>query len=53
MGQYFRKNAGLKPDWELDGLLTSYEEIQNVNIGMADRIRAISENDANTNSYIL
>ena len=52
-GQYLRKETGLLPDWDLEGLIQLYEDIHVVNINMAARIRSVSEKDAPVNSLII
>ena len=53
LGQYFRKKKGKTPDWELKKLAYAYEEIQTVNMGITDRLRSISEEDANANAVVV
>jgi len=53
LGQYFRVQHDLKPDWDMVGLLKAYEEIQILNVGMTNRLRNISETDANANAVIV
>lgn len=53
LGQYFRLHNGLQPDWELSGLLHSYEDIQVLNVGMTNRLRKVSDTDANANAVIV
>ena len=53
LAQFYRYRAGLTPDWEMEGLLHSYEDIQDVNVGMADRMRSVSEKDANINAVVI
>jgi hypothetical protein len=53
LGQYFRLKKKKLPDWNLSGLLKSYEEIQAVNMGITDRLRSISEEDANANAIVV
>jgi len=53
LGQYFRSKNNLKPDWSLDGLIQIYEEVQKVNMGMAERLRCIPSEDANINALIV
>jgi len=53
LGQYFKHQKGLKSDWNLDGLTKIYEEVQKVNMGMADRLRSIPAKDANINALIV
>jgi hypothetical protein len=44
---------GKEPDWHLEGLSQAYEDIQMINIGMTDRLRTISEEDANANAVVV
>ena len=53
LGQYFRLKKGNEPDWNLEGLAEAYEDIQKINIGMTDRLRSISEEDANANAGVV
>ena len=53
LGQYFNYKTGKEADWDLVGLKQSYKEIQTLNYGMADRLRSISEKDANVNALII
>jgi hypothetical protein len=53
LGQYFRLKKGKEPDWHLDGLMQAYEDIQMINVGMTDRLRSISEEDANANAVVV
>lgn len=42
LAQYLRKRKGEKSDPELDGLKAHYQKLQQVNQGMADRLRQIA-----------
>lgn len=53
LGQYFRLKNDKQPDWHLDGLAQAYEDIQTINVGMTDRLRSISEEDANANAVVV
>jgi len=53
LGQYFRLKKKKETDWDLSGLLTTYQEIQAVNMGVTDRLRSISEEDANANAIVV
>ena len=53
LGQYFRHKKGFSGDWDLQGLLHIYEEIQEVNMGMADRLRSVPAKDANINALVV
>ena len=51
--QYFRQKNKLEADWKLLGLAQAYEQVQIVNMGLTDRLRSISEEDANTNAIVV
>ena len=51
--QYFQKQKGLEPDWELKKLAKAYETIEVLNRAMVDRIRKSSANDANYSAVII
>jgi hypothetical protein len=53
LGQYFKVKKDKKPDWDLKGLAEAYEEIQKVNLGITNRLRSISDEDANANAIIV
>jgi len=53
LGQFFRMKKNMQPDWDLQDLAKEYEEIQSVNMGITDRLRSISEEDANTNAIVV
>jgi hypothetical protein len=53
LGQYFRLKKGKEPDWNLDRLVKAYQNIQIINVGMTDRLRSISEEDANANAVVV
>ncbi len=53
LGQFFRMKKNMQPDWDLRGLAKEYEEIQSVNMGITDRLRSISEEDANANAIVI
>jgi len=53
LGQYFRHKQGLPADLDLSGLMKIYEEVQEVNMGMADRLRSVPAKDANINALIV
>lgn len=53
LGQYFRLKKGKEPDWNLDRLAKAYQDIQMINVGMTDRLRSISEEDANANAVVV
>jgi len=51
--QYFKKKNNQQADWTLKGLMDSYTEIQQLNHGMVERMRAIVEKDANLNALVI
>jgi hypothetical protein len=53
LGQYFKHKKGQKADLDLKGLIKIYNEIQKVNLGMADRLRSLRSKDANINALII
>lgn len=53
LGQYFKNKKGQKADLDLKGLIKIYNEIQKVNLGMADRLRSLRAKDANINALII
>lgn len=53
LAQYFRKHQGLEPDFDLGGLRRIYEDIEEVNIAMANRLQTASRSDASLNAVII
>ncbi len=53
LGQYFKYKKGRQADWNLNGLMDIYHEVQKVNCGMAERLRSIPAKDANINALIV
>jgi hypothetical protein len=53
LAQFFKKQRGKKPDWELEKLVETYKEISKVNKGMWNRLSAASSFDANVNALIV
>jgi hypothetical protein len=53
LAQYFKKQKGKKPDWDLEKLVEIYKEISKVNKGMWNRVSAASSYDANVNALIV
>jgi len=51
--QYFQKQKGFEPDWELKKLTRAYETIEILNRAMVDRIRKSSATDANYSAVII
>lgn len=50
--QYFLAKHGQQPDWKLERMQGIYEEIHKVNLGLLERLKAVSTRDANINSLI-
>lgn len=53
LAQYFERSQGREPDWDLTQLRAHYEKLQQVNMAMAKRLRAISEKDGAVNALVL
>jgi hypothetical protein len=53
MAQYFHKNDGAQPDIHFEGLSRNYEEIQNVNLAFAKRLRQACRQDSMINAIVL
>lgn len=53
LGQFFRYKNGKSVDWYMNDLSKAYESIQVVNIGIAQRLRSISDKDAGANAVIV
>ena len=53
VAQYFRELKGLRPNWNLEGLVEIYKEIGKVNKGMWNRLSNASSYDANVNALIV
>jgi hypothetical protein len=53
LAQYFLAKQNKKPDWELNNLLSTYEEIKILNKCMIRRIKSISNKDANINAIVI
>lgn len=53
LGQFYRYKNGKTVDWYMKDLSKAYEGIQIVNIGMAHRLRSISDKDAGANAVIV
>lgn len=53
LGQYLRSQHNLDPDWQLNGLREIYGNLRKVNLGMAKRLRAATEEDSSLNGLIL
>jgi hypothetical protein len=53
MGQYFLKQKGGEPDWDLKKLIKAYEKIEALNKAIVERFRNASAKDANYNALII
>jgi hypothetical protein len=53
VAQYFRSRRGAAPDLDLEGLRQHYRRVHEINMAMADRLRAACEKDAPVNAVIL
>jgi hypothetical protein len=53
LGQYFRSEKGLEPDWNMDGLQAIYDSVHTVNKAFAERIRSVYLNDAGVNAIVM
>jgi hypothetical protein len=53
LGEFYKNKKGLQADWELTNLAKAYEDIQHVNLGITDRLRSISNEDANANAVVV
>ncbi len=53
LGQYFVAKKGGSPDYQLKGLDSLYEKVQQVNLGIIDRIRSVATGDADANSVTI
>ena len=51
--QYFLKQKGEKPDWDLTKLLEIYKAVSHVNKGMSQRLLSASNKDANVNAVVI
>lgn len=53
LAQYFLKQEGRNADLELTGLTKIYDDVEVVNISIAERLRAATETDSTVNAVIL
>jgi hypothetical protein len=53
LGQFFLKRRGDDPDFTFKGLIDIYRDVNMVNKGMGDRIRAMAGKDASINALIV
>lgn len=51
--QYFVQKKGATPDFQLKGLNDLYEKVQQVNMGIIERIRSVATGDADANSVTI
>ncbi len=51
--QYLLAAEGGKPDWDLKGLDKLYEDLDSVNRSLVERLRKISEQEANVNAVVM
>lgn len=53
LAQHLRRQRGLAPDWDLEGLRAIYRNLRYVNQGMAHRLRAAADRDSSVNAIVL
>ncbi len=53
LAQYFLHREGMEADFQLEGLKRIYDNIQEVNYSVADRLRAASEEDSLVNAIVI
>jgi hypothetical protein len=53
IGQYLRYKKGKTPDWDLTGFVKMYEEIKKVNRAFSERLRQISDSNANAFALVI
>ena len=53
MAQYFRRQRGKEPDWEVKNLVHIYRDIQTVNQTFSMRLKQIESEDASTNALTI
>lgn len=51
--QYFAKQDGGAPDWDLEGLKAFYRELEQLNQAFSERIRGIEQSDALSNAMAM
>lgn len=51
--QYFEYKEGKHPDWDLEGLKTFYDELEQLNEAFSLRIRSMDRNDAVSNAIVM
>jgi hypothetical protein len=52
MAQFVRKQAGKKPEWNLEGLAKIYAEVKKLNKDFGQRMIAASKSDANVHALV-
>jgi Domain of unknown function (DUF6901) len=52
LGRYFAAEQGEATDWRLTDLKQRYEQLHEVNLGLAERMRLASEKDAGVNAVV-
>ncbi|MEN8257955.1 MAG: hypothetical protein ABFS09_08850 [Thermodesulfobacteriota bacterium] len=52
LGQYFRRTEGKSEDLEFSGLSKIYDNVHEVNMGVADRLRSALNSDSSVNAII-
>nr|WP_237234763.1 hypothetical protein [Pseudomonas sp. TCU-HL1] len=53
LGQYLRQMRGLSADFSLGVLRETYQNLRQVNLGMANRLRAAVQEDSSVNGLVL
>lgn len=53
LAQYFLRRSGREVDWDLEGLSALYDEIHQVNVQLAERLRTIPTGDAHLNALVI
>ncbi len=52
LGQFIKYKKGEQPDWDMEGLVRIYQEIEDVNASLANRVRSLVGRDAHINALI-
>lgn len=53
LAQYFKKKENMLPDLEFNNLIKIYQDIETVNSGMIERLRAMCESDSCVNAVVI
>ena len=53
LAQYFLKKAGCTADLELEGLTRIYDNMQIINVGIVERLRAATKTDSSINAIVI